>query len=313
MAVNNTFSHGFAWGLPIMFFDIALLWRGNTGVFNQPLRQRTPTKSDDIIPPSWTWAAWHGQLSDRAWENSEYLCGQDTPKYWTVPIVDWCTGTDKDADPMPIPHVNEWHAYRKHYMGRSTDLPPGWTYTLTKESSSTPETAMHDPDRGTSVKGVYNHENLNGNAFWYPIPLAKVQSPTITSPSDQPLQYGRYLSCRSQQACLTICKRTGIMPAYDTNFKVPLASPDNMDQVICRLAADLGFSLGEIGDTVKVVAVSGRYPPRCPVQEAEDNIESYNVLCVEWKDGVAYRRGVGEVKADAWERLGKEEVDLILG
>ena len=38
-----------------------------------------------------------------------------------------------------------------------------------------------------------------------------------------------------------------------------------------------------------------------------------DVLWVEWKGRIAYRRGVGEVWMDAWEQTSPEEVDIILG
>ena len=41
--------------------------------------------------------------------------------------------------------------------------------------------------------------------------------------------------------------------------------------------------------------------------------EFYNVLCVEWEDGVAYRKGVGRVHKEAWERQDVEWIDLMMG
>lgn len=41
--------------------------------------------------------------------------------------------------------------------------------------------------------------------------------------------------------------------------------------------------------------------------------EFYNVLWVEWVDGVAYRKGVGKVWKGAWESLEREDIDLVLG
>jgi hypothetical protein len=38
-----------------------------------------------------------------------------------------------------------------------------------------------------------------------------------------------------------------------------------------------------------------------------------DVLWIEWKDEIAYRRGVGKIWMDAWERASPKEVDIILG
>ena len=39
----------------------------------------------------------------------------------------------------------------------------------------------------------------------------------------------------------------------------------------------------------------------------------YNVLFIEWKEGVAYRKGLGRVSKEAWERQATEWIDLTLG
>jgi hypothetical protein len=41
--------------------------------------------------------------------------------------------------------------------------------------------------------------------------------------------------------------------------------------------------------------------------------EFYNVLRVEWRDGVAYRKGIGRVWKDAWHRQKVETRDIVLG
>ena len=41
--------------------------------------------------------------------------------------------------------------------------------------------------------------------------------------------------------------------------------------------------------------------------------EYYNVLCVEWEDVVAYRKGLGKIIKSAWEASELDNVDLVLG
>jgi hypothetical protein len=43
------------------------------------------------------------------------------------------------------------------------------------------------------------------------------------------------------------------------------------------------------------------------------NLELYNVLWIEWEDGVAYRKAVGTILRDAWDAAETEEVDICLG
>jgi hypothetical protein len=44
-----------------------------------------------------------------------------------------------------------------------------------------------------------------------------------------------------------------------------------------------------------------------------EKYEYYNVLWVEWRDGVAYRKACGRVMKSAWECQELEWVDLVLG
>ena len=39
----------------------------------------------------------------------------------------------------------------------------------------------------------------------------------------------------------------------------------------------------------------------------------YSVLWIEWKDGIAYRLGVGMIWKEFWEGEGPEEIDVVLG
>ena len=79
------------------------------------------------------------------------------------------------------------------------------------------------------------------------------------------------------------------------------------------------------GVKVEVVAISRGHIPNDEFQHApaEMDIEErpkvgelyefYNVLWVEWKDGVAYRRAHGRVEKGVWEGLEVEAVELVLG
>ncbi|KAE9364341.1 hypothetical protein N431DRAFT_473935 [Stipitochalara longipes BDJ] len=44
-----------------------------------------------------------------------------------------------------------------------------------------------------------------------------------------------------------------------------------------------------------------------------DRAVFYNVLWVEWDDGIAYRKAVGRVVKDAWEKQDLEEIEVGLG
>ncbi|PMD14869.1 hypothetical protein NA56DRAFT_754519 [Hyaloscypha hepaticicola] len=45
----------------------------------------------------------------------------------------------------------------------------------------------------------------------------------------------------------------------------------------------------------------------------QQRIGLYHVLWIEWEDGIAYRRGLGRVLKEAWDRMATDEIDLVLG
>jgi len=91
--------------------------------------------------------------------------------------------------------------------------------------------------------------------------------------------------------------------------------------------ADLGFfkQEGEGSVKVEVAAISRGQIPNDEWQHAPTEMkneerpkegvfyEVYNVLWVEWIDGVAYRRAHGRVEKGVWEGLKVEPVELVLG
>ncbi|KAK8133524.1 hypothetical protein PG984_005536 [Apiospora sp. TS-2023a] len=71
------------------------------------------------------------------------------------------------------------------------------------------------------------------------------------------------------------------------------------------------------GRTIELVALSLRrlynQPKRGKLVENPPFRAWYSVLWVEWVDGVAYRRGVGEVEREDWDIHDLEDIDLVLG
>jgi hypothetical protein len=47
--------------------------------------------------------------------------------------------------------------------------------------------------------------------------------------------------------------------------------------------------------------------------KSAERYEFYNVLWIEWKDGIAYRKGVGRVEKSMWEAQPLEWIQVTLG
>lgn len=72
-------------------------------------------------------------------------------------------------------------------------------------------------------------------------------------------------------------------------------------------------SQGSQGTPVDLVAISRGHTVDLPQIIHPGDWNFYHVLWVEWMDGIAYRKGVGQVFRSAWERLGAKNVYLVLG
>ena len=64
-ALGRVFAGGFVSGLPMMFFDIALLWEPyGTSTWRAPVLD---THKNPCLP-SWSWVGWEGKVSTHSWE-----------------------------------------------------------------------------------------------------------------------------------------------------------------------------------------------------------------------------------------------------
>lgn len=87
--ILKTVFGNFLCGLPIVFFDAALLWYNKA-----PLERRQPRRGpDNLMPPSWTWAAWAGGIS--------YRDHAKTPNS-IKPIVGWMYKANDQTEWQPV-------------------------------------------------------------------------------------------------------------------------------------------------------------------------------------------------------------------
>ena len=73
------------------------------------------------------------------------------------------------------------------------------------------------------------------------------------------------------------------------------------------------------GDATLTEFAHGDCPEGCFMPEVACNLPAgrsfhfYNVLSIEWKDGIAYRKDIGKVLQEAFDEAGPEEIDVRLG
>jgi hypothetical protein len=125
-----------------------------------------------------------------------------------------------------------------------------------------------------------------------------------------PLRNEMYIACQTHTAQLSIPWPQKHVSLKDWNGRrTCLIFPD--------LASDaLEDRKGFTEDLIDLVAIHAvrRFwgLPGGPWNE-EDEIYVCAVMWIEWIGGIAYRKGIGEVRWDVWEQLQPKPIDLILG
>jgi hypothetical protein len=92
---------------------------------------------------------------------------------------------------------------------------------------------------------------------------------------------------------------------------------------IMRLPGDWHEPYVETETRVELIAISTQSVAKnelyndsyFPLEHCKPNgiWDLYNVLWIEWTDGVAYRKAIGQVTQAAWEAADRELIDVVLG
>ncbi|KAI2473125.1 heterokaryon incompatibility protein-domain-containing protein [Annulohypoxylon bovei var. microspora] len=331
---SRSFTGGFLYGLPEMFFDRALgwgpLWRHTN------LRRRTPSQrsiESKLTPsqlPSWSWIGWQGLLTAGYGEairiNNRLNYIQET-----FPVTEWYTASSPTATATERRHINStWFANRKSYKDLNKPLPPGWT----RHDASTQVTFRGDPllYPGGCGEFVFKHEAMadpdeETNSWYYPFPVADISEST---PPVLPEQTA-YLFCNTQRARLWASKAIGNYPTRGGNI-LQLLNAEKVQVGVLHCHNELQLTgFPEVakgaehhdevppGKQVELVAIY-RYKTYEKVwneKKQENDIakprERITVLWVEWVDGVAYRLASGNVEKEAWNMLPLENISLVMG
>jgi hypothetical protein len=319
-AFARTYAGGLVTGLPQMIFDAAMIWQPY-----QPLQRRKAA----IIPPgkavlpSWSWVSWQGNVQSESWQSGyDYLRRQpgfvvedvdgETPlasTYWpTFSTVQWYHSATLTSTRHPIlVRAAEW---RQTYMDKNTSPPPGWWRHVDKKTSDT----------------YFTHDSLPDHEFWYPIPIATGSSPQGSAARS------RYLHCKTRHAQLNVAPKsyhssgTGCAVAELEDPEGGLAGCLRLNDIeqnrrgrpaeachVIELSAGM-VSLdvdGDLLDHPQADIFDEWFLPSW--SQMEGVYQFYNVMQIEWNNGLAYRVAVGRVEKTTWERVAMEDIEVTIG
>ncbi|OAL44746.1 hypothetical protein IQ07DRAFT_521481 [Pyrenochaeta sp. DS3sAY3a] len=318
-SLSHIFKGSFVSGLPSLFFDAALLWQPYV-----PLSRRKPSSVDvEACLPSWSWIGWHGNLNSESWRSgNDYLRrinARDKDSY----------GPSSEVRSSPPP---SWHtistiqwSYSETLSGKRTPISSSWKRDIDKftrdESLELPAewTRPHSENDGVVY---FKHESDPEQEFMYPIPL-RLPEDTYQAPIRAAflhcntrrthLQFGYSRPNVSTSHCLyvdLVDDQEHWVGILRLNKAIPVyAETEYHYAESCEL---IELSSGSVqNQQIEEVSFDEWDLPDCPRHGGL--YEFYNVMWIEWGEGVAYRKAVGRVEKRAWEKCRLEEVDVTLG
>ncbi|KAI8656307.1 HET domain-containing protein [Fusarium sp. Ph1] len=316
-ALTRSFPGGFLFGHPEVAFDVALLWRTTGGA---SFRHQLGAAS----VPSWSWmfclyletsadfSPWASAFSylDRSHFNEDrqqrYGSASWTRKSPPEGLLNglvtksFCTWYVKET--IGNRRIsNDLDGFKGCSLDPALELPQGWQ----KDGN------------------LFHHPCDPERRFKYPIPL-------VADGEDGELMKETpfFIMCKTERAwfwnipvpyrlAVDKLEEEAVINLYDSEETWVGCLRVHTRIVLwrllckrekCELAA---ISTGSIDSTAGGWTRLDEYPEL--KNQNRELFEFYNVLFVEWKDGVAHRQGVGRVDKSAWGRQSREELELVLG
>jgi hypothetical protein len=314
--LSRSFPGGFIYGMPIMFLDIALLWRPHASIRRRAL-SRPP------FLPSWSWMGWWFDnipvdltlwraAADYVEEARTGKRGQESKRYRSAhafrirPTVSWSL-TDR-ASTVPLMNTGLQYNNLRGRRSPNTDLPPGWSRSGSHYIHDSDETALFKypiPVEDPADSGGY--EPPVGEQA-YPGPLLSFR----TTSGFFEIEFHTTLAHRERPnpplAVGTIWNKAnrwaGQFRAHDAWLGIQSSNYDGEERlefIAISIATERRGS--HVFDTDKFEEH----------MDADGMVDFVNVLWIERIGEIAYRRGVGQILLKTWEAQAKDEVAILLG
>lgn len=333
-AFSLRFEGRFINGLPESCFDTALLWDVSASSVLTP----------DV--PSWSWAAWIDNFSSlEIFKSVDYVVSKKWQPIETIPTVSWSVGDSPSlpaSQQQPI-YCRKWFEARQLFQDSTKDVPLGWTRIHRRVNHASGRPKDYNPEV------QYQHELAPDKSFWYPIPMVTTD-PDLEAAAGQRQIRPRYLFGATERSTVYIARGDKVGRATEKIVCQLINSarrrgPEGQTNHVLRDEAGIIVGLmrshSDVADAfygdgapertaVDILAISKGRTTRAntwfrvvniaPAADRRSKITEWvefcNVLWVEWHtiDGVevAKRKGLGRVWIEAWERLEKTNVDVVL-
>jgi hypothetical protein len=286
-AMTGSFRNGFLFGIPEFFFDIGLLW-----TTHYPLKRRK-------CFPSWSWLGWSGEIDfvmEDAWR----------PEWWksppldVFPIIEWRKMCNEGQSHVRID--NSYSIFKGLAHDSEAPLPEGWI----------------------RIGQKFLHPSIQGKNYSFPFPILT----NLRTPSSEiwsPLLFFRTKKCtmfvgNSQEF------KGFRQPAFGTCLVIELNDGSGVRSGLIEslFTTENDYARGDQCELIAISVASAKskgltrpylFQEMDTFSEIKylEPYDFYNVLWIEWQGGIAYRKALGRVFKDAWERQDLVETDIVLG
>ncbi|KAH7328426.1 tol related protein [Stachybotrys elegans] len=314
--LSRVFPGGFIYGMPLMFLDIALMWRPSAS-----LRRRAVARPPFL--PSWSWMGWWFDgipvdltlwkaAADYVEDTKATKRGQASKRFQHPhpfkirPTVAWHL-TDRAAT-VPVPNTGLQFRDLRSKRASSAALPPGWS-----------KAGSH-----------FKHDSDDLTIFKYPVPVEDPPEADEYAPPAGELAYpGPFLSFKTTVGFFEVEYALTLSPRDKMNPPIAVGNVLTRGGKWCGEFRSHDGWLGiqtnnyEGEEKLEFIAISTATERRgshvfdmVRFEESMDEdgmVDIVNVLWVERIGGVAYRRGLGHILQGAWDAQAKDEFDVLLG
>jgi hypothetical protein len=320
--LSGSFTGGFIYGLPAVFLDIALLWRPKAFI----------QRKKNVNLPSWSWMGWdfsaaevdltlwkaasdYIHYSDHHRRGDERKRFQSPYKTKVRPTIKWFLGSLESLHWSRIENVGLHYQDRVKGLTSLGDLPQGWSensngfqhecdnHTLFKYPIPIQDHRINEPTNGSQYTPAFSPPRLylsfSTTHAYFDIEFYCFKSPNPSGPSQ-----GMCIGIAIANILTPSGSWAGHFRSHDLSLGVHSLNHDGKERL-----EFVAISEGEERNGSHV------FDMEFMIEHMDDKglVRFVNVLWIERREGVAYRRGLGHIVKSAWDESKKKEADIVLG
>jgi len=345
-AIMTTFSQtmegGILHGLPQISFDGMLLWQPG-GLLHQ---KKNATGAVLRNFPSWSWAGWSGDLNFDLWYRGHGKDSDEKSSHFNIrPTIKWYKSLVSSETKVRI-HSKGYETYDPRFDldedRRLGSIPPERSGSRHPMPAPSSPLAIRDNSSSPIEFGV---KRTATRCVEHPRYLVGEMPPALSSPL--PLDdndWSPIISCRTRRLHLLIGEKldksglTGYAPAYLTGLAGNIVGMAALNEDTVKNTIPTGLSCewialskGETHSTGNDESLYHWFPEakfvlhkkcghgsdwwslNCTAKEKDQPYKFYNIMWIEWMNGIAYRVAIGRVSQEFWDSAPTEDIEVRLG